>query len=121
MRFLIDECLSPRVIEALRNAAHDAVHPRQLGLLGATDEDVIPTAADASRIVVSANTDFGELLTIRAATLTSVILLRQSDRTAHHQAQTIPTNLSQIKSDLQTSAVVTLTDDRVRVRLLPLR
>lgn len=120
MRFLIDEGLSPRENETLRNAGDDAVHLRELELLGATDEDVMATAA-ASRIVVSADTDFGELLAIRAAILPSVIILRQSDRTAHHQAQTILANLSQIESDLQTGAVVSLTDDRVRVRLLPPR
>lgn len=121
MRFLIDECVSPRVGEALRKAGHDAVHLRDVGLLGSSDEEVMASASADSRVVVSADTDFGELLATRAATLPSLILLRQSDRTATHQAQTILANLPQVESDLQTGAVVSLTDDRVRVRLLPLR
>lgn len=62
MRFLIDECLSPRVSEALSDAGRDAVHLRELGLLGASDEKVMAATAGASRILVSADTDFGELL-----------------------------------------------------------
>lgn len=121
MRFLIDECVSPRVGEALTEAGHDAVHLRDVGLLGASDEDVMASASADSRVVVSADTDFGELLATRGATLPSLILLRQPDRTAGHQAQTILANLPQVESDLQAGAVVSLTGDRVRVRLLPLR
>lgn len=121
MKFLIDECISPRVAEALSAAGHDAVHVRDLGLLGVTDEEVMAAAAADSRTVVSADTDFGELLATRAATLPSLILLRQSDRTYAHQAQTILANLPSVGSDLEVGAVVTLTDDRVRVRQLPIR
>lgn len=90
MRFLIDECVSPRVGALLAEAGHDAVHLRDLGLLGATDEAVMASAAAESRVLVSADTDFGELLATSAAELPSVILLRQSDRTVAHQASSIP-------------------------------
>lgn len=103
MRFLIDECVSPRVGEALTDAGHDAVHLRDEGLLGASDEDVMASASASSRVLVSADTDFGELLATSAATLPSLILLRQSDRTASHQAQTILANLQQVEPDLQTA------------------
>lgn len=121
MRFLIDECVSPRVGEALTDAGHDAAHLRDVGLLGANDEEVMASATADSRVLISADTDFGELLATRGAVLPSVILLRQSDRTASHQAQTILANLPQVEPDLQAGAVVSLTDDRVRVRLLPIR
>ncbi|WP_249018834.1 DUF5615 family PIN-like protein [Conexibacter sp. S30A1] len=120
MRFLIDECVSPRVGEALTEAGHDAVHLRDVGLLGASDEDVMAAASGSARVVVSADTDFGELLAARGATLPSLILLRQSDRTAVHQARTILANLPHVQADLTSGAVVSLTDDRVRVRPLPI-
>lgn len=85
MRFLIDECVSPRVGDTLTEAGHDVVHLRDVGLLGANDEDVMASATAASRVVVSADTDFGELLATRGAMLPSLILLRQTDRTAGHQ------------------------------------
>lgn len=60
MRFLIDECLSGRLAVLLVDAGHDAVHAGDLGLLGATDETVMGAAIAEERVVVSADTDFGE-------------------------------------------------------------
>ena len=37
MKFLVDECLMQEVAERLTAAGHDAVHARDLSLLGATD------------------------------------------------------------------------------------
>lgn len=62
MNFLIDECPRPLVADGLRNAGHDAIHVGDAGLLGATDEHVMSLAVAQARIVVSADTDFGELL-----------------------------------------------------------
>jgi predicted nuclease of predicted toxin-antitoxin system len=72
-------------------------------------------------VLVSADTDFGELLATSAAELPSVILLRQSDRTVGHQTSSILANLDQVAADLDSGAVVTLAGDRVRVRRLPIR
>jgi predicted nuclease of predicted toxin-antitoxin system len=38
MRFLIDNAPSPVVAEVLRQADHDAIHVRDLGLAAADDE-----------------------------------------------------------------------------------
>ena len=62
MNFLIDECLRHLVGAGLRNAGHDAIHVGDVGLHSATDEQVMSLAVEQSRIVVSADTDFGELL-----------------------------------------------------------
>jgi len=121
VKFLLDECVSPRVAERLTEAGHDVVHLRDLGLLGAADERVMAAAAAESRVLVSADTDFGELLAMRAATLPSLVLLRQPNRSPDHHARTILANLESVAADLDTGAVVTLTEDRVRVRLLPIR
>jgi predicted nuclease of predicted toxin-antitoxin system len=62
-RFLIDENLSPRLAQHLRLVhGYDAVHVRDVGLLGATDEKVLSWAIEADRIVVTANSaDFRSL------------------------------------------------------------
>lgn len=62
MRFLLDEFLSTRLVALLTNAGHDAVHVADLRMLGAPDEKVMRAASGESRVLVSADTDFGELL-----------------------------------------------------------
>jgi uncharacterized protein with PIN domain len=62
VRFLIDECLPARMAELLRAAGHDCTHVYELGLGGQPDEQIMATADRENRILVSADTDFGELL-----------------------------------------------------------
>ena len=74
MRFLIDECLPPRMAVLLRDAGHDCAHIYELGLGGQPDEQVMALADRENRILVSAGTDFGELLANAPVLAPSVIL-----------------------------------------------
>lgn len=49
MRFLVDQCLSPEVAEALATNGHDAVHLRDLGMMRAKDPDVLALARAQQR------------------------------------------------------------------------
>lgn len=50
------------VARSLKESGHDAVHVGDLGLLGAVDTEVMLAAAESDRVLISADTDFGELL-----------------------------------------------------------
>ena len=58
LRFLIDNSLSPRIAEALRENGHDAVHVREYGMAAASDTDILSRARTESRVVVAADTDW---------------------------------------------------------------
>ena len=62
VRFLIDECLPPFLGAVLRSAGHDAVAVAALDLCGVPDSIVMATAREQRRVLVSAYTDFGEIL-----------------------------------------------------------
>ena len=62
MRFLVDNALSPLVAERLSQAGHDAVHLRDYAMERATDEEVLSRAATEHRHLISADTDFANLL-----------------------------------------------------------
>lgn len=64
MRLLVDERLSKRVAHVLVAAGHDAVHVSALGLLGEPDVRIMSAAAEDGRVLVSTDTDFGELLAL---------------------------------------------------------
>ena len=77
MRFLIDENLSWRLAPLLSTSGHDAVHIRDLDASGAPDSEVMALAVRDSRVIISADTDFGALLAHTRATKPSVILVRE--------------------------------------------
>lgn len=120
MKFLIDESLSARVAELLAAEGHDAVHISDRGLLGAPDTDVMSTATAEGRVVVSVDTDFGELLALGRHPGPSVILIRRSPHRSEAQLQLLLAALPEAEASLLAGAVVTLTPDRVRIRLLPI-
>jgi predicted nuclease of predicted toxin-antitoxin system len=121
MRFLIDNKLSPLLAESLKAAGHDAVHLRDLAMQAAPDSVVLERAQADERVLVSADTDFGGLLSRSHASGPSVLLIRRlAGRRAAEQSAIILANLDQTAEDLAAGAVVVIGDDWIRVRRLPM-
>jgi predicted nuclease of predicted toxin-antitoxin system len=119
MKWLVDNALSPGLADRLAAAGHDAVHVRNLALQNAADEVVLQTAVDENRILISADTDFGTMLTLRTATRPSVVLFRHgAPRQPAEQAALLLANLTAVTSDLEAGAIVVFHRDRIRVRRL---
>lgn len=120
MRFLVDECLSPTLATHLQDAGHDAVHITHLAMCGAQDTLVMQVAHTQRRVLLSADTDFGELLARSNDNGPSVVLFRGHEVKPAVMAVMLLTNLDQIDESLTVGAIVVILDDRIRVRRLPL-
>lgn len=121
MRWLLDENQSPVIAELLCSAGHDAVHVRDLGRAGASDLELLVVAADEDRVIVSGDTDFGELLARTNRSRPSIVLLRrQAGRKAAQIASLLLANLPAVEDDLRAGAIVVVDEDRLRIRRLPL-
>ena len=121
MRFLIDASLSPVVSQELCQAGHDAVHVSDVMSLAAPDAAILEHAAEDARVIVAADTDFGELLATRQLLCPSVVLFhRQTGRRPREQAALLLANLPSVESDLHEGAIVVVEERRVRVRTLPI-
>ena len=77
MRFLLDQNISPVLVGLLVQAGHSAEHLRDLSLSMAPDDEVLAVAHQTGAVLVSSDTDFGELLARSNASEPSVILLRR--------------------------------------------
>lgn len=122
MRFLLDENQSPKLVEYLGAAGYDVVHVRDVGLSAVLDSKIMEAARADQRIIVSGDTDFGELLARTNAAGPSLILLRRQDnRRAVEIAALIEVNLAAVSDDLEAGAIVVFDQDRIRVRRLPFR
>lgn len=121
MRLLFDANLSPEVARSLTASGHDAIHVAELGLLAAPDPEVMQAAAEADRILVTADSDFGAMLALGGARAPSVVLLRSADHMRPpEQAALLAANLPALAGELERGAIVSLTSRHLRVRELPI-
>ena len=79
------------------------------------------SARTEGRVLVSSDTDFGELLARADAALPSLILFRQGNREHEHQGATLLGNLGQVVDDLDAGAIVVFTNENIRIRRLPIQ
>jgi len=114
MNFVVDANLSPRVAELLTAAGHDAVHVRDIGMLDASDGEVIDDANSTDQVVNSHDTDFGTLLVHRRLTRPSFNLMRSSDPIdVHDQADLIIADLGESTDDVQAGAIAVFARGRL--------
>src|SRR6185437_7979414 len=121
MRFLLDSNLSHRVAQLLRDAGIEAVHVRDHDLQHATDSVILEFALQHAFVLVSEDTDFGELLARQHTATPSFVLLRTYELlTPDEQATVLLANLPRLHDDLDQGAIVVIERNRLRVRRLPL-
>jgi predicted nuclease of predicted toxin-antitoxin system len=121
VKFLLDENLSERLAELLRDAGHDAVHVKPLGLSTAPDTTILARAAEESRVLISGDTDFGALVAVGHRREPSVILYRRErPRRPEAQATLLLAYLDRVAAALEDGAIVVIEETRIRVRELPI-
>jgi predicted nuclease of predicted toxin-antitoxin system len=120
MKFLADMGISPRAVEHLRTLGHDAIHLHELGLDRMADTDILAKARAESRVVLTHDLDFGDLLAASQAVLPSVVLFRLPDMRPGSVIRHLDDILAQHLQALESGAILSVSERRVRLRRLPI-
>ena len=116
MKFLLDDNIDVRLADVLREQGHDDTaiardYPHSLD-----DPDVLAIAQREDRILITNDTDFGELVVRERRPHAGVILFRVRPATFTHQRDRLAQVLADHADDLGHFLVVESTRVRVRPR-----
>ena len=118
MRFLIDRCAGRLLADWLRKQGHDVVEARELGP-DPGDKALLDWAAKEARILVTIDTDFGELIYVE--NLSHAGLIRLPDVPIRERQLIIQDLLMRYKTELQDAAIITVRSGRIRISKGPTR
>lgn len=120
MKLLLDQGLPRATVFHLRNAGIEAVHAGELGLSRASDSEILDFARQQAMVVVTLDADFHALLALSGAKWPSVIRVRIEGLRGNELAALLSNVSKACSADLVQGAVVSVTEDGMRIRRLPL-
>ncbi len=120
MKFLADMGISPRVVSALRERGHEAVHLQEQGLGKMPDGEILAKARAEGRVLLTHDLDFGELLAASGGNLPSVIIFRLKDMRAENVNSHLFSILEKQSDALEKGVVCSVSERKVRSRTLPI-
>ena len=121
MKILIDMNLSPRWVEAFRQRGWAAEHWSVVGDSRAPDAEVLAFARRQGFVLFTHDLDFGAILAAGGGDGPSVIQVRTEDVTPYASADLLCEVLTKHRAMLEAGALIVVQQDRLRIRLLPLR
>lgn len=121
MRILADLHIAPRTVGFLRALGHDVVRVTEVLPATASDVAIVAHAIADHRAILSQDLDFSAIVALSGKNIPSVISLRLSISRIEYVNSILERTLGTIESDVAGGAIITITDHRVRRRLLPLR
>lgn len=112
--------ISPDTVAYLKTLGHDAKHLIEERLGQIADSEVLAKARSEDRVVLTHDLDFSDLIAASGATTPSIILFRLRNMRPESVNRHLRQVLERFQSQLESGAVVTVTEGSVRVRELPI-
>jgi predicted nuclease of predicted toxin-antitoxin system len=98
----------------------DVLHVGDIGLSKAKDLELIEYAKENGRVIITLDSDFHAYLAVNNAEAPSVIRIRREGLKALEMAKLIISIWPKIDQAIQRGAMVTVTEESIRVRTLPI-
>ena len=112
MKFLVDRCAGRLLADWLRSQGHDVLESSDLGP-DPGDRALLDWASKEARILVTIDTDFGELIYLE--NLSHAGLVRLPDVPSRERLLIIQDLLRRYETDLQDAAIITVRGGRIRI------
>ena len=119
-RLLLDQGLPRSTAALLRQGGWDVLHVSEIGMSRAGDAEILRRARADSRVCVTLDADFHSLLATSGERGPSVIRIRKEGLDATALAALLQTIWSRVEDALNSGALVTVTEQSIRVRRLPI-
>lgn len=116
MRFLADENVEWTVVESLRKQGFDVV-AAHTDYKGFKDNEILQLAHQQKRILITNDTDFGNLVFHRQQLSSGIILMRFLNENSNQKAKTIQHLLKHHSAKLQNHFTV-LSEHQIRIKPL---
>jgi predicted nuclease of predicted toxin-antitoxin system len=116
MRFLIDRCAGTHLAAWLRTQGHDVVESRDLGP-DPGDRELLELAAQESRILITIDTDFGQLVFLHRVSHKG--LIRLPDVPRMERVEILQNVLGRYEDELEAGAIVTVRGEKIRISSPP--
>lgn len=116
MRFLVDRCAGTLIARWLRDHGHDVVESRERGP-DPGDRILLEWAAQESRILVTIDTDFGQLVFLNR--LPHSGLVRLPDAPSHERLGIIKELVERFHTELEAGAIITVRGGKIRISRSP--
>ena len=117
MRFLVDRCAGRRLAGWLEGEGHDVLEAWALGA-DPGDRALLELAASENRVLITIDTDFGELVYLHD--LPHAGLVRLPDVPAERRIALMAAVIDHHGQALEERAIVTIRGERIRISLPPL-
>ncbi|NJL91930.1 MAG: DUF5615 family PIN-like protein [Coleofasciculaceae cyanobacterium SM2_1_6] len=118
---LADVHISPLTVATLTSHGYDIVRTTDLLPATATDAEILELAREEGKVVLTQDLDFSMLVALSNYGSPSLITLRLSSAKPDVVAQKLLDVLPTLETELIEGVAVTISDDYVRVRKLPIR
>ena len=119
MRVLLDQGLPRSAAKLLRDVGIDAIHTGECSLAAAADHEILEYARRKERVIVTLDADFHTMMVLGCATAPSVIRIRIEGLRAEAIVDLVQAVFRDCGGELTRGALISVTEDRIRIRCLP--
>lgn len=121
IRLLADVHISPKTVEDLQKQGYEIMRSSDVLPANAPDINILEFARTENWVVLTQDLDFSMLVALSRYSQPSLITLRLSSAKPDIVTQKLLDILPQIEEALQEGSAITIQDESIRIRKLPVR